>query len=235
MTGNCDGTALAGVYELLPERYRSDELRAQFDGLERHLDGLLFLDHTSELAVDRDAFMALCDDAEFVPAEIHNVFILETAKYAGRRIKRFESRGRRITWREGGKYGLLPMTGVAELRERGYTPDMSDEEMRQALRDAAPAEIKLPEDTLDHLNGPGGRAYLLKRLRQNRSFWDCIVANLGWWAAINFGASIAVFVILVGSGVPWPVALWIAAGFQTLFTAFIFGSCLANSDFYIWN
>src|SRR2546421_13053409 len=100
MASRSGETALAGVYELLPERYRADELRARFDRLEGHLDTLLFLDHTAELAVDRDAFLALCEDEEVVPAEIHDIFILETAKYAGRRIKTFESKGRRITWRE---------------------------------------------------------------------------------------------------------------------------------------
>jgi hypothetical protein len=234
MASRRDETALAGVYELLPERYQGDELRGQFDRLERYLDRLLFLDHTAELAVDRDTFLALCGDEELVPAEIQDIFILETAKYVGRRIKTFESKGRRITWREGAKYGLLPMTGAAEVLERGYTRDMSDDEMRQALRESAPPGIKLAEDSLDHLNGPAGRAYLIKRLRHNRSFWDCIVANLGWWAAINFGASSVVFLLLVASGVPWPAALWMAAGFQTLFTAYIFGSCLVNSQFYIW-
>jgi hypothetical protein len=234
MASRSGETALAGVYELLPERYRDEELSARFERLERHLDTLLFLDHTAELAVDRDAFLALCEDEELVPAEIHDIFILETAKYAGRRIKTFQSKGRRITWREGANYGLLPMTGAAELRERGYNPDRSEEEMRRALREWAPPEIELAEDSLDHLNGPGGRAYLIRRLRHNRTFWDCIVANLGWWAAINFGASIVLFLILVGSGVPWQAALWIAAGFQTLVTAYVFGQCLANTEWYIW-
>lgn len=234
MASHSGETALAGVYELLPERYRNDELHSQFDRLEKHLDRLLFLDHTAELAVDRDAFLTLCKDVELVPAEIHDIFILETAKYAGRRIKTFESRGRRIMWREGANYGLLPMTGTAELRERGYTPDMSDEEMRRAWLEGAPPEIEISEKSLDQLNGPDGQAYLIKRLRRNRSFWDCIVANLGWWAAINFGASIAVFLILVASGMPWFVAIWVAAGFQSVFTTYVFGQCLVNSEWYIW-
>jgi hypothetical protein len=226
-------TALAGIFELLPERYRDAAVRARFDRLERNLDTLLFLDHTAELAVDRDAFLALCEDEELVPAEIHDVFIMETAKYAGRRIKAFESKGRRITWREGADYGLLPMTGAADLRERGYSPGMSDEEMRRAWLEGAPDEIEVAEKSLDQLNGPDGRAYLIKRLRHNRTFWDCIAANFGWWAAVNFGGSILVFLILVGSGVPWQVAIWIAAGFQSALTTYIFGQCLVNADF-VW-
>jgi hypothetical protein len=226
-------TALAGIYELLPERYRDDEIQARFDKLERHLDGLLFLDHTAELAVDRDAFLALCAEEELVPEEIHDIFILETAKYMGRRIKGFESKGRRITWREGANYGLLPMPGAADLRERGYSPDMSDEEMRRAWLEGAPPEIEIAEDSLDKFDGPEGRAYLIKRLRHNRTFWDCIVANFGWWAAMNFLGSLAVFFILLGSGVPWQAALWIAAGFQSVLTTYVFGQCLANADF-VW-
>jgi hypothetical protein len=226
-------TALAGIYELLPERYRDDEIQARFDKLERRLDTLLFLDHTAELAVDRDAFLALCEDEELVPAEIQEIFILETAKYLGRRIKGFESKGRRITWRQGANYGLLPMTGTADLRERGYTPEMSDEEMRRAWLEGAPPEIEVAEKSLDQLNGPDGRAYLIKRLRHNRTFWDCIVANFGWWAAINFGGSLLVFLFLVGSGVPWQVAIWLAAGFQTALTIYVFGQCLVNADF-VW-
>jgi hypothetical protein len=233
VASNNGKTALAGVYELLPERYQADDLRARFDRLERHLDGLLFLDHTAELAVDREAFLTLCTDEELVPTEIRDIFILETAKYLGRRIKGFESKGRRIFWREGANYGLLPMTGVAEFHERGYDPQMSDEDMRRALREWAPTDIELPEERLDNLNGPDGRTYLIKRLRHNRTFWDCIVANFGWWAAINFGGSIVVFLILVGSGVPWQVAIWLAAGFQTALTIYVFGQCLVNADF-VW-
>jgi len=125
------------------------------------------------------------------------------------------------------------LAGLYELRERGYSPDMSDEEMRRAWVDGAPAGVEVAEKSLDKFNGPDGLANLIKRLRHNRSFWDCIVANLGWWAAINFGASIVVFLTLVASGVPWYVAVWLAAAFQSVFTTYIFGQCLANSAYYI--
>src|SRR4051812_27649842 len=96
-------SALQGIVDLIPPDQAGDELRSRIEKLSKHLDGLLFLDHTAELAVDRSAFLALCRDEELVPAEIHDVFILETAKYCGRRLKGFETKGRRIGWHEGEK------------------------------------------------------------------------------------------------------------------------------------
>jgi len=133
-----ESSALEGVADLVPPEHVSDELRSSIDKLSEHLDGLLFLDHTAELAVDRSAFLALCRDEQLLPAEIRDIFILETAKYCGRRLKEFETKGRRLRWREAEKYGLVGHAGVDELAERGYKPTMSQEDIEAAIGDWYP-------------------------------------------------------------------------------------------------
>jgi hypothetical protein len=232
MSRPSDETALAGLFELLPEQHADDAMRARFDKLEKHLDGMLFLDHTAELAVDRDAFLAYCRDEEFVLSEVHDITILETAKYLGRRIKGYESKGRRLSWREAENYGLPGHSAVAELREHGYSPSMSQEEIEKALAEWYP-DYPFAE-AFSQFDGPDARAKLVRALQRNRTFWDCLVANFGWWAALTLAGSMATFGILVLSGVPWQVALAIAIAYSGALTIYIVGQCLVNPEYYWW-
>jgi hypothetical protein len=222
--------ALAGVVELLPKEYATDGLRKKFSKLERHLDGLLFLDHTAELAVDREAFLALCADAELVPAEIHDIVILETAKHLGRRLKGFETKGRRLTWREGEKYGLLGHSSVQELLDFGYTPTMSQAKLRAALPKWYPGLV--PEKAISQLGGRDPYRRMIRRAQHNRTWWDCIVANLGWFAAINIIGSHIILFMLLAAGVPGWVIFAALLAFSGAFTAYTMIQCAINQEFH---
>jgi hypothetical protein len=218
---------LSSIVSLLPEEHVNDRVRSRLKKLQERLDNLFFLDETSELAVDRQALIALARDEDFVPADLRDVVILETAKHLGRRLKGV-GKGHRITWLEGGKYGPPTQPAVDELRKSGLKPSMSTQELGVALREWYP---KLPKD---FLASDSSKLYpiMLANLAHNRTVWDCVVANLGWWAAINVIGTLIIALVMLGSGVPWPWVLAACIAFSGFLTAFVILSCATNPEWH---
>jgi hypothetical protein len=227
MAAAAQADLLSSIVSLLPEKHVNDQVRSRLKKLQVKLDDLFFMDETDELAVDRQALIALAGDQDLVPAELRDVVILETAKHLGRRLKGV-GKGRRITWLEGGKYGPPNQPGVEELRKLGLESSMSSEKLGAALREWYP---KLSKDLLA-LDSSELHRTMLANLAHNRTVWDCVVANLGWWAAINVIATIIIALIMLGSGVPWPWALAACIAFTSFFTAFVIITCATNPEWH---
>lgn len=93
------------MLNLLPLDSIPSECRQRLRTLSDELDRLLFLDETDELAADRKILINIASNNELVPEKLKDIFLVETSKHLGRRLKEFE-KGHRLSWHEAGKYGL---------------------------------------------------------------------------------------------------------------------------------
>lgn len=213
------------MFGMLPTEYASKDVKTRLQKLSGMLDSLLFLDGSAELSVDRRGFMAIAADPELVPQHLSDIFILETAKHLGRRLKDVGN-GHRVTWAESSKYNELNKSGISELKKLGLNRSMSTKEVVAVLSKWH------PELTKDFLNRDSAdvNKTILANLDKNRTVWDCVVANLGWWAAINVIGTIIIALVMLGSAVPWPWVLAAIVAFTAFFTAFVILSCAANPE-----
>jgi hypothetical protein len=211
--------------EILPATVLPDEHRPLLKRMLLESDQLLFLDRSCELAADRDTVIRMASDDGLIPASLRDIEVLETAKHLGRRVKGFDG-GRRLTWREGAKYGLpvQPATDD-ELRSLGVTPTTTTEELADLLRKKFP---DLPS-SLTEADPSELQALALKNLAVNRTVWDCLVANLGFWAALTWIGSSVIFISLLTLG--WQVALAVAIAYSGFATAYVIIQCLLNQEF----
>jgi hypothetical protein len=218
---------LEGLLQVVPKEVLADQARSTLAKLFSEMDQLLFLDGMNELSVDRKTLVRLVNNEAFIPKELRDVTLVETSKYLGRRIKEIGD-SRRISWRDGEKYGMPthPLT-VQEISDMGVTEKTSTSELATILKK------KFPTIPAFWMNDDPKKLQdsIVQQFQANRTVWDCIVANLGWWAALTLVGGLAIFIILVGSGVPWPWALLIAGIYQTGSTLYFLLQCVANPNF----
>jgi hypothetical protein len=215
------------VLAVLPKGALSNDAHRRLSAFTEKLDQYVFLDEVGDVAVDRKTLIEIANNEEFVPRVLRDVFLVETSKHVGRRIKEFK-KGRRISWLETEKHGFpLHPLSLDEIRSWGVSDKTSIEEFKGILK------TRLPEIPAFLMNDNPRELHdaIMQRCLVNRTFWDCVVANLGWWAAITLGGGLIIFAILALSGVPWPIALLIAGIYQTGSTAYFLGQCLANPNF----
>jgi hypothetical protein len=219
---------LTELLNILPKNIVPKKARTQIDKLIEELDQLLFVDAFDEVSVDRSTLMRITANKSLVPAEIKDHVLVETSKHLGRRVKEFKKGSRRIRWVDGGARGLPinPMT-VADVQALGITSKSTVDEIATLLRD----RVKDIPPALTKGKPLEISRFLVDQMKLNRSYWDCLVANLGFWAAVTFIGGFLVFVILLGSGVPWPIALLIAGIFQTGVTLYFLLQCAWNPNF----
>ena len=226
--GDCESSksSRSDVLALLSKDILPDEARARLNKLADEMDELLFLDETDELAVDRKTLIRLANDEDLVPKSLRDVVLVETSKYLGRRVKE-RGKGRRISWRDGHKYGLpgRPLS-ESELHAWGITDRTSTDELAAILK----SRFRIPAFWMNDNPRQLGDE-IVKRFQANRTVWDCVVANLGFWAALTLGGGLVVFVILALSGVPWPWALLVDGIYQTGATLAVLLNCVANPNF----
>jgi hypothetical protein len=222
-------SSLAVLLEPIPDQFLPQDARATLRDLFAEMDGLLFLDQFGELNVDRRALIHLSRNEKLVPPKISHLFLVETAKHLGHRVRDFKNdSGQRIPWTEGWKHGLparpMSRTDVEALGITEATPESEVADIATKLVPEVPA-LFINDD-------PAGLAQtLLEQLERNRTYWACLVANLGFWAALTFIGGLLIFIILALSGVPWPVALLIAGIYQTGATLYFLLQCAANPQF----
>ena len=227
MTPASRETALQNITDFVSPEHLAPKARAALSNLEKHLDNLLFVDEGNDIAINRETFLALVRDEEVIPAKLRDVVVLESAKHLGRRLRTAPKSARKISWREGEKYGAVDRPGAAELREHGFKTSMSLEEMREALKKQYP---RVPASLLEE---DSVKLYpkLLETFERNRSVWDCVVSNLGWFAAIQIVGSIIILVLLLAAGVAGAVIAIILLAFAATLTVFILLSCAFNTNF----
>lgn len=220
--------ALTELLDILPRNIVPRKARTQIDTLVAELDRLLFVDAFDEVAVDRSTLMRIASNKLLVPAEIRDHVLVETAKHLGRRIREFKKGNRRIRWVDSGARGLPihPMS-VEDVQALGITSKTTVDEIEALLRE----HVKDMPAGLTKGSPEEASRFLLDQMKLNRSYWDCLVANLGFWAALTFIGGLIVFIIVLGSGVPWPIALLIAGIFQTGATLYFLLQCAWNPNF----
>jgi hypothetical protein len=218
--------APADFLRLIPKDLISaPAIRAYKKALGR-LDQLLFLDQFGELSVDRDAFIALARDRSLVPADIADVMMLETTKHIGRRLK-VRKNGAQVSWIDSAKHGLpiapLSLANFQEFTGDGFATVKDIEKfIYRALPDVPKFWTRSDSQAI--------RSDIIKGALLNRSYWDCLVAHLGFWAALVLIGSHVVFFALLG--VSWQVALAWAIVYSGVATAYVLLQCAANPD---WN
>lgn len=222
-------TTLRDILSILPEGTIPTDARERLEALFEEMDQLLFLDHHDELAVDRRTLIRIANNEAFLPVHVRDIVLVESSKHLGRRVREFkDDAGRRIPWQEGWKYGLPGRVMRAdEIRALGITEQSGPDEMEGAVRGLVP---DVPSFWTNG-DSPLLAEQLVRQLEVNRTVWDCLVANLGFWAALTFIGGAIILLILLGSGVPWPVALLIAGIYQTGATLYFILQCAANPDF----
>jgi hypothetical protein len=176
---------LTDMLNMLSEEILPKQVRQRAKKLCDELNQLLFLDDMCELAVDRVTLIRISCNESLMPASLRDIAILETSKHLGRRIKGL-GKGRRIAWMDGAKYGL-PMSKT-DLRAIGITETMSIDELGVVLKAQFPKMPKfwINEDSTQLADS------VLRKFMVNRTVWDCLVANLGFWAALTVIGSIIV-------------------------------------------
>lgn len=114
-----------------------------------------------------------------------------------------------------------------ELRAWGITRKTSTNELTLIVK----KHMRVPE-FLDNDNAKELYNSLIEKFQANRTLWDCVEANLGFWAALTLAGGLIVFGILCASGVPWQVALLCAGIYQTAATGYVLGQCALNPYFH---
>jgi hypothetical protein len=212
-------------FDLIPATILPKKHRSLLNRMVRESDQLLFQDKNLELACDRDTLIRMANDEDLVPPELRDIVVLETAKHLGRRVKAFKG-GRRLSWREGAKYGLpVQPASEEELRDIGITADTSVEELGRLLKKRFP---ELPDD-LTETEPETLRELALKNLAENQTVWDCLAANLGFWAALTLIGSIVIFLSLLTLG--WQIALAVAIAYSGILTGYVIIQCLLNARY----
>jgi len=215
------------MIRMLPKAILLGDVRSRLEMLFSELDQLLFLDDTLELAVDRETLMRIASNEDLLPASHRDIALLETSKHLGRRVKGL-GKGRRISWRDGSKYGLpIQPPSRAQLDALGITKTASIDDLRIALKKVFP---ELPKFWIK-TNAAQLAETVLRSFLINRTVWDCLVANLGFWAALVIIGSLVIFFILLAS-LPWPVALAVAIVCSGVATAYVVLQCIANQNFH---
>jgi hypothetical protein len=216
---------LTDIFKLFPNNLLDKNTSKKLTQLTNDLDHLCFLDGAGELSADRDAFIRIVKESAFIPPDLHEITILETAKHLGRRLKR-KGVGLPLTWSEAAKYGTF-MTPLSSAEQRALVPNKAgtEEELRTLLSKnyAAidkvwfePANQKLTND-------------VLRNFAHNRTVWDCVVAHIGIWGAIGVFAAVggAIIVLTATGGAAAPLVAWLIAVLGGS-TATIVLNCILN-------
>jgi hypothetical protein len=211
--------------ESLPESSRVREVRPQLKLLFTSFDQLLFLDNNAELSVDRETLIRIVSDDDLTPTILRDVMLVETSKYLGRRVKS-AGEGQRISWTDGERFGLpIHPPSMDDLRAMDLDPSMGD-----PSEDAVRAQFPdIPEFWVE----PDSSVLydrVVERVLANQTVWDCLVRNLGFWAALTvIGSIIIVLIVLPAAG--WWVTLWILAAFHSFATAYFILQCVVNPSY----
>jgi hypothetical protein len=210
-----------------PEAKVPREVRPRIKLLYTSLDQLLFVDARSELAADREVLLRIVNDDDLMPQVLRDVMLVETSKHLGQRIRSFHE-GQRVLWRDAEKYGVpIQPPSLEDLQSRGLDLAANDDALEVAIR----AQYRdLPDFWVD----PDPQVLygrVVVNLQANQTAWSCLVANLGFWVALNIIGTTIIALVMLGSGVPWPVVLACIIAFTGFNTAYFILQCIANPSY----
>jgi len=226
MADNARASSLEDLVDLLPTELRDDGARKRLRKLSRHLDALT-AEVSGEVIVDRASLRQLIKDDEIFPPELHDRIEREAEGHLGKKLKD-KGKGRSLSWREmaAGDNPIEPVA-PAQLRALGLDASTSVADARRVLSEHFP---DLPDAILD-ADGPALRDIATRGLEHNRTVWDCVVAKLGFWAALGIFAAAGAFLIVGTATGPWgiPLAIWLI-GVIGGGSAVIVANCVLNPN-----
>lgn len=189
---------LTSIFKHFPDNLLDKETLRKLNALSNELDTVFFLDDSGELAADRDAVIRIAKGNMLLAPDLHEIALLESAKHLGRHLKKKKDTGRPLTWREAATHGV-PIAPLSDDEQRalGIKETDTEEDLRSLFARRfpeinqvwfGPAKPSVKED-------------VFRKFAHNRTVWDCVVAQVGYWGALAvFAAAGSVIIILTASG-----------------------------------
>jgi hypothetical protein len=220
-------SAPSSMLDFLSEAIVPEHVRPKLGSFFALSDELLFLDDTGELAADRRTLIRIASDDTLIPGSLRDIAVLETAKHLGRRVKERKRRSRRLTWQGAALYGLpVQPASETQLYEAGFVEATTIEQLDRILR----ARFSEIPRFWDETEPSQLRDTLMRNLEENQTFWDCLVRNLGFWAALVAIGSVIIWLALVAE-IGWQAALVVAIIYSGFTTGYFILQCLADSSY----
>ena len=189
---------LTSIFQLLPDNMLEKETLQKLNALSNELDTVFFLDDSGELAADRDAVIRIAKANMLLAPDLHEIALLESAKHLGSRLKKKKGTGRPLTWREAATHGV-PIAPLSDDEQRalGIKKTHSEEDLRSLFAQQFPEINKVWFGP----SNPSVKEDVFRNFARNRTVWDCVVAQVGFWGAVAvFAAAGSVIIILTASG-----------------------------------
>lgn len=202
-------TPLEDVVDILPDEVEDRDVRNRLRKLSRELDQLIAVDADGEIVVDKTTLSRMLQDRDLFPPVVRDRIRTQTEKHLGKKVKN-KGQDRQLQWRDLPKHQdvVQPMS-TAELTEFGVDHTTGVQKAREILRERFP---DIPEFWLD-ADAEEIKSTTLQALAHNRTVWDCVVAKVGYWAALAIFAAAGAFLIVGTAFGPWgiPLAIWLIA------------------------
>lgn len=222
------GQPLEDILEILPRGAVDEKVRQRLRKFLRGLDELVWEDD-GELRIDSKTYRRLLDDAEIFPSKVRERIDRETGARLEGKMKAKAAKGRQVRWRELAAHDnpLEPLS-VAELRALGIDANAAPDDVKRAIRSAAP---EFPVELLD-ASAEELRDIAVRGIEHNRTVWDCVVSKVGYWAALGIFAAFGALLIIGTATGPFgvPLVIFLSATLG-LGTATIVGNCVLNPNF----
>ncbi len=226
MNSEGDRSQPGDVLDLLPREFQNTDAERRLRKLTRGLDGLVFEDN-GEMFVDTDAIQRLLGDQDVFPGDVRDKVKKGVDKQLGQR-SRARGKGRSLTWQEvGQREAVIAPMSADQLLSLGINASTPSEDAKRIFVDHFP---DFPREILE-ADGPRLRDIAVQGIDHNRTVWDCVVAKIGYWAALCVFAAFGALLIVGTATGPWgiPLAIWLA-GTLGGGTAVLVADCVLNPN-----
>lgn len=221
---------LDSAVSLIPSKLLDTQVQDLLRSFAVELDNLMFLDDQNELAVDRKALLKILRNPKLFPKvdeNLKDIILLETTKQLGKKVKERHG-GRAVKWFEAGQFGLpIDQESIAQIQKLGISQTSTADDIKNILREQMP---DLPSFWFD-LDDKTLANTILENFQKNRTVWDCVVAKLGYFAALAVfaAAGAAIIIATATGGIAAPLIIFLTATFG-LGTTTIVGNCILNPN-----
>lgn len=176
MSGEGGQEKPADVLDLLPRELRDKTVEQQLRRLLRELDELVFEDD-GEVFVDADPLERLPRDDSVFPRDVRQKVERGIDKHLGRRVRR-RGGGRRLKWRDlANRSGVSAGMSAEELRDLEMSPSLSPDAAKRIFTERF---ADFPSEILN-TDGPRLREIAVSGIEHNRTVWDRVVSEIGYW------------------------------------------------------
>jgi hypothetical protein len=221
------GRPLEDVVELLPDELDDPRVRNRLRKLARDLDELVAEDANGEVLVDRNVLRRIVKDMDGLPEEFKDRIVRESEAHLGKRVKE-RGKGRPLGWRGLAQHqDAIRPEGIENLQRIGIQKSTPIAEARKILSEHYP---EFPAFWLD-ADAETMRETVQRAVTHNRTWWDCVVSKVGYWAALGIIAVVGAAIIITTATAGWgsPLAIWLISVLG-LGTAVIALNCALNPN-----